>query len=476
MSSGRPLRFVSLESLGEDTRPHLRRLGLLLEEGRGEDAHGAVIVEALSGSEIGSAMSLWGLDPQHLIAICVDPTGLPSGCLWLHPLLLESDKALAILQAWLAGSKDDPVQGLLAQISHDMRSPLSVITTAVSLIPKFRHDEVRMARYLTLISESSGVLKGLVNDILDYSKIREGEFAFTESDFHLPQLLQSVTDSQGLLVKDSQEIEVTWNDGGGLPIFVHQDPGRLRQVLTNLMANAVKFTKQGYVRLTASWANGLGRFEVADTGVGMRAEVLERIFLPYQQADASVHSRFGGTGLGLTIARALVAHMGGDIGVTSEFGVGSTFWFTAKLSEVALERPTSIPEVKGRRILLGCADPRPLTEQLAVHNTVVACTTTMALEQALGDEAFDLTIIDLGLGDFKLVGLLTKALNTGTVVVVTSAGQRGDVATCKEIGVRGYLTLPVESRELEVALGLALVTDSSDIVTRYSAKEFLASL
>lgn len=435
---------------------------------------GTVLVEARTGTEISERLEGWNLAPSRMVAICSTPAELPEGCLWLPPSLLETTRGHNILRAWLTESRQDPVQGLLAQISHDMRSPLSVISTAASLLAKFGDDRVKSARYLALINESSGALKSLVNDILDYSNIAEGEFVFTTSDFHLPHLLQSVTDSFRLLVKNPEKLQVQFHAEPGLPQFVHGDPGRLRQILTNLMNNALKFTAEGSVRLLASSQDGMLKFAVEDTGVGIKAEALERIFLPYQQADSSIHSNFGGTGLGLTICRALTTRMNGTIGVSSEWGKGSTFWFTACLPAVAPEHPSDLPELRGRRIFVASANHGLYTPSLSAHNDLVVRKTLEEVNAELATDGYDLYLIDLEMGSWELVTRLSEHTQSA-IVVVTSAGRRGDVALCKEIGVSGYLTMPIEPQELEVALALAIATSSNDIVTKYSAKELLAA-
>lgn len=436
---------------------------------------GAVVLAAESGDRIAQQISLWKLLPSRVVAVCGRPDGLPAGCLWMTAELLASPRGQNLLRAWLSDSKDDPVQGLLAQISHDMRSPLSVISTAASLIAKFGNDTGKTQRYISLINESSGVLKSLVNDILDYSNIRQGEFAFNTVDFNLPQLLQSLTESFRLLVKNPEDLVVECHSEAGLPESVHGDPGRLRQILTNLMNNALKFTARGRIRLVAAPVDGKVRFEIQDSGVGIRPEALERIFLPYQQADASVHSNYGGTGLGLTICRALTERMGGQIGVESTYGEGSTFWFTAELPVVTQAQPLALPELRGHRILVGSANANLFTSSLSAHNTLVVATTARAVEDNLAGEAFDLQILDLEMGQFELVAKAARARGRSSVVVITSAGQRGDVATCKELGVSGYLTTPIEPRELEIALALAMRTTTQDVITKYTAKELLAA-
>lgn len=471
----RSLQLISIDGPAWGVAEKLEPLGFSIVPASTPDAAGTVLVEATSSARLAASIQAWQLDPGRVVAICSEPDGLPAGCLWLAPDLLPTPRAHNVLRAWLAEGREDPVQGLLAQISHDMRSPLSVISTAASLLAKFGDDKARVARYLALINESSGALKSLVNDILDYSNIREGEFVFTTSDFQLHQLLRSVADSFRLLVKEPEKLRVECEIGANVPEFVHGDPGRLRQVLTNLMNNAIKFTESGVVALRALTVDQRVRFEVQDTGVGIPAEALERIFLPYQQADRTIHSTFGGTGLGLTICRALTQRMEGSIGVLSQPGQGSTFWFTAKLPTVAFDKPTALPELRGRKILVGSANADLFTTTLAAQNTLTVRTSLGEVETNLGQDDFALYVIDLSLGEWDLVRRVARQKGDSVIVVLTSAGQRGDVALCKEIGVSGYLTTPIEPQELEIALALAVDGDSNDIVTKYTAKELLAA-
>ncbi len=471
----RVVDFLSSESLDDDIRRVFEELGVSMRDSERLGDGGPVLVFASQGAEIAHELDLKEVEPTRAIAVCSEPAGLPKGCLWLHPETLRSERARLMLKAWLSDSEDDPVQGLLAQISHDMRSPLSVISTAASLIAKFGADQTRTNRYLALINESSGVLKSLVSDILDYSNIRQGEFAFTATDFHLPQLLSSITESFRLLVKQPDLLKVDCSLDDSLPEFVHGDPGRLRQVLTNLMNNALKFTTSGAVGLYASRRGELLCFSVADTGVGIQPAALERIFLPYQQADKNVHANFGGTGLGLTICRALVSRMGGEIGVESELGQGSRFSFTAKLPAVAVKQPGDLPELSGKRIFVASGSPNMIPAWMAERNHLKLAGSPLEAETILAGETFDLSILDLDLGQWDFVRQVAELRKDSPIAVITAVGQRGDVALCKEIGVSGYLTAPLEREELETALALVLSGANQDIVTKYTAKEFLSS-
>ena len=439
------------------------------------ESRAPVVVVAGDGMTLSQELQLKGVDPSRVVAICPDPSGLPSGCLWLTEEVLKTERGAALLNAWISGEGNDPVQGLLAQISHDMRAPLSVISTAASLIAKFGTDQLKTARYLELINESSGVLKSLVSDILDYSNIRQGEFAFSTTDFHLPQLLSSITESFRLLVKHPEQLSVECRLDDSLPEFVHGDPGRLRQVLTNLMNNALKFTDSGAVELLASSREGRLDFSVVDTGIGIPPEALHRIFLPYQQADRNIHANFGGTGLGLTICRALVHRMNGEIGVESTLGKGSRFWFTSTLPTVVVKPVAELPELKGTRVLVGSGNTNLIPNWMNEAVALSLATSQGEMESALIRGGVDLCIIDLDLGQWEFVRQVAERGESFPLVVMTAVGQRGDVALCKELGVSGYLTAPLDKSEIETALALVLSGANHDIVTKYTAKEFLSS-
>lgn len=440
---------------------------------------GAVLVEAEHGSAIAECLRGWRLPPSRTVAVCRDPRGLPPGCLWLSPKLLDQPKGPSLLRTWLSDSDADPVQSLLAQISHDMRAPLSVISTAASLLARFGQKENhKTTRYLELINESSGVLKSLVNDILDYSKIREGEFSFVPREFHLPQLLESLTESFRLLLGETSGVRLSCRYDDSCD-YVYGDPGRLRQVLTNLLNNAAKFTSQGRIELLARRRGEKLEFSVRDTGIGISESAREKIFQPYQQAEESIHARYGGTGLGLTICKILVEHMNGRIDVRSELGTGSVFTFTADLPPRFSPNTQTVPQLTGRNLLVHSANAGLYFSSLGRTNSIDSCRTRADLAQKLSHGKPDLIIVDLDTDGLSLESdipnLLACARRACPVVVLTSAGQRGDVALCTEAGVKGYLTLPLEPHELEVCLSLALNASEGEVITKYSAKELLAA-
>ncbi len=470
------ITFFSL--LPESQLPDIiESLGIVVARPDSSNASLPTMIEGCKGSEISDEIQRRGLNASTVVAVCDSASGLPVESLCLSQTLLKSPKGGEILRAWIGDPDDDPSQALLAQISHDMRSPLSVISTAASLIKRHQQDTGKVSRYLTMINESSGVLASLVNDILDYSKIRKGEFVFTDSEFDLHQLLHSLVHSFVLLVKNPEELRVELEIEAGVPDFVGGDPGRLRQVLTNLLNNALKFTANGAIRLKVMKdAENLLLFELSDTGIGIAREALDRIFLPYQQADSKTHVTFGGTGLGLTICRILVERMGGAVGVRSKVGQGSTFFFTACFPAVARRQTVQLPDLKGYGVFLAAAQP---THFLSVVSPENSCTLASSVSEALellGRVAFDLYIIDVELDGFSLAEQVLRDHREAIVVVTTSAGRRGDVGQCQALGVSAYLTTPMETEEIKTALALAMRSRWLGVVTKYSAREYLAAL
>ena len=424
----------------------------------------------------------------------------------IHTLLLAIvlHRRAAVERSLLAakGAADEANKArgnFLSTMSHEIRTPMNAMVGMAEMLRETALD-AEQEMFTNAIQESSGALMAIIDDILDFSKIDAGMLRIDPVECDLPKLVEACLN----VLKCGAEqkgLGLTCEMSPAVPAAVIGDPGRLRQILLNLIGNAVKFTHRGKVAVRV---RDIGRragqcrirFEIEDTGIGIARDSIGRLFQPFTQIDGSITRRYGGTGLGLAISKQLVELMGGRMGVESREGAGSTFWFEVPLAiaetsprtparqvdesvcllqpPTPIQAPASAPGSAGEASILLVED-NIMNQKVAIHQlnalgqrALLACNGQEALGM-LEEHAFDLILMDCQMpvmDGFEVTRRIRSAeRETGRhihIVAMTANAMQGDRERCLDAGMDDYLTKPILRPQLARMLELYLPRKTAD--------------
>jgi len=386
--------------------------------------------------------------------------------------LVKNRRALQKMAA-RAAQANKAKSDFLALMSHEIRTPMTGVLGMIDFLGETRLTE-EQAECLATIQACSKTLLNTINDILDFSKIESGKLAISKIKYDLHSILNK---SAAVLrpIAEEKGVAIDVSIDAKVPKLGYGDPHRVQQIVLNLLNNAVKFTERGGVTLTASYKMsgnvGMTRVEVKDTGIGMDDETQAKLFKKFSQADDSISRKYGGSGLGLSIAKQLVELMGGEIGVRSKKGQGSTFWFEIPYVAARADAGEKIEEAETESRVrpedtldILVVEDNKVNQMISTrtlakkgHRVTVADTGDMAVAK-LKQTKFDLVLMDInlpgksGIDTTKEIRALGGRFKDVPIIALTANVTEDHMKRCRQAGMADYVLKPFTSEELYQAI------------------------